>query len=189
LATYCNLLGVGFKVAFPFALLAFSTFVYDTLDVSTRLARYILQELTGWRGLWGGCLATAISLAIPLVFLLAAKEKAYLVAWPIFGTSNQMLASLTLLALSAWLIGSGKRAFYTIAPMLFMLVTTMTALVLQVLPFLKSLGELFGGQMKTEVMISGICGLVLLVLASAAVISAARALLVCPAKRAVDVAS
>ena len=189
LATYCNLLGVGFKVAFPFALLAFSTFVYDTLDVSTRLARYILQELTGWRGLWGGCLATAISLAIPLVFLLAAKEKAYLVAWPIFGTSNQMLASLTLLALSAWLIGSGKRAFYTIAPMLFMLVTTMTALVLQVLPFLKSLGELFGGQMKTEVIISGVCGLVLLVLGSAAVISAARALLVYPAKRAADVVS
>lgn len=178
LARYCNLLGIGFNVAFPFALLAFSTFVYDTLDVSTRLARYILQELTGWRGLWGGCLATAASLAIPLVFLLAAKEKAYLVAWPIFGTSNQMLASLTLLALSAWLIGSGKRAFYTIGPMLFMLATTMTALVLQVLPFLRSLGELFRGQMQTEVIISGVCGLVLLLLGSASVISAARTLLV-----------
>jgi len=189
LATYCGLLGIGFKVAFPFALLAFSTFVYDTLDVSTRLARYILQELTGWRGLWGGCAATAISLAIPLVFLLVAKEKAYLLAWPIFGTSNQMLASLTLLALSGWLIGSGKRAFYTVGPMLFMLATTMTALVLQVLPFVASLGDLFDGQMKTEVLISGICGLVLLALGSVSVISAARALLAYPARRDVDAAS
>ncbi len=189
LATYCGRLGIGFNVAFPFALLAFSTFVYDTLDVSTRLARYILQELTGWRGFWGGCVATAISLVIPLVFLLAAKEKGYLVAWPIFGTSNQMLASLTLLALSAWLIGSGRRAFYTIIPMLFMLVTTMVALVLQVLPFVKSLGPALRGEAKTEVVISGVCGVILLVLGSVTAISAARALLVYPAKRAAGVAS
>jgi carbon starvation protein len=182
LAKYCDLLGISFGVAFPFALLAFSTFVYDTLDVSTRLARYILQELTGWKGLWGGCLATAISLAIPLAFLLAAKEKAYLVAWPIFGTSNQMLASLTLLALSGWLIGSGKRAFYTVGPMLFMFVTTMTALVLQVLPFLKSLGHVFSGEVKLDVLISGLCGLVLLALGSVSVISAAKVLLGRPAR-------
>ena len=108
LASYLGLLGVRFGIAFPFALLAFSTFVYDTLDVSTRLARYIFQELTGWRGWVGGCLATAVSLAAPLVFLLATEEKAYKIAWPIFGTSNQMLASLTLLAISGWLIGLGQ---------------------------------------------------------------------------------
>ena len=185
LATYCGRLGIGFNVAFPFALLAFSTFVYDTLDVSTRLARYILQELTGWRGLWGSCLATMISLAAPLLFLLAAKEKAYLVAWPIFGTSNQMLASLTLLALSGWLIRSGKRAFYTVGPMLFMLVTTMVALVLQVLPFFGSLGDLLDRKpVKTEVIISGVCGLILLALGIISVVSAARALPVNPARRA-----
>ena len=190
LATYLGLLGVGFNVAFPFALLAFSTFVYDTLDVTTRLARYILQELTGWRGLWGGCLATALSLAAPLVFLLAAKEKAYLVAWPIFGTSNQMLASLTLLALSGWLIRSGRRAFYTLGPMLFMLVTTMVALVLQAQPFVAALPDLLGGRaVKPEVIISGVCGLVLLVLGGLAALSAGRALLVLPAQRAADASS
>lgn len=189
LATYCNRLGIAFSVAFPFALLAFSTFVYDTLDVSTRLARYILQELTGWRRLWGGCIATAISLVIPLVFLLATKEKGYLVAWPIFGTSNQMLASLTLLALSAWLIRSGKRAFYTIIPMIFMFVTTMVALVLQTLPFVRSLGLVFRGQVKAEVVISGVCGLILLVLGAVAAISAARALWASPARQVVDAAS
>ena len=191
LASYLGLLGVRFGVAFPFALLAFSTFVYDTLDVSTRLARYIFQELTGWRGWAGGCLATAVSLAAPLVFLLATEEKAYKLAWPIFGTSNQMLASLTLLAISGWLIGSGKRAYYAVAPMVFMLVTTMVALVLQVQPFLTALPGLLRGKttVPTDVIISGVCGAILLVLGGLSALFAGRALLAYSAQRAAKVPS
>jgi carbon starvation protein len=181
LAKYLGLLGIGFNVAFPFALLAFSTFVYDTLDVSTRLARYVLQELTGWQGFIGGCLATLASLGIPLVFLLLTKEKAYLVAWPIFGTSNQMLASLTLLVISVWLVRSGKSAVYTIVPMIFMLVTTVSALILQIKPFVLSFADIMSGKgVKPEVMISGICGVVLLVLGGLSVLTAAKSLLVRP---------
>ncbi len=190
LASYLHLLGIGFNVAFPFALLAFSTFVYDTLDVSTRLARYILQELTGWKGIVGGCVATALSLAAPLAFLLMTKEKAYLVAWPIFGTSNQMLASLTLLALTGWLLRTGRRAFYTVIPMFFMLVTTMVALVLQVMPFVSALPDLLGGkEVKPEVIISGVCGAVLLVLGALSALSAGRVLLTTPAARGLKVPS
>ena len=63
---------LGIPVAFgvSFALMAFTTFVYDTLDVCTRLGRYILQELTGRHdrlGRWG---ATAVTAAVPLFFLL-----------------------------------------------------------------------------------------------------------------------
>jgi carbon starvation protein len=181
LAKYLGLLGIGFNVAFPFALLAFSTFVYDTLDVSTRLARYILQELTGWKGFLGSCLATLLSLAIPLAFLLMTKEKAYLVAWPIFGTSNQMLASLTLLVISVWLIRSGKSAVYTIVPMIFMLVTTVSALVLQIKPFVLSFADIVrGAAVKPEVVISGICGIVLLTLGGLSVLTAAKTMLVRP---------
>ena len=36
--------------AITFGAMAFSTFVFDTLDVTTRLGRYILQELLGWQG-------------------------------------------------------------------------------------------------------------------------------------------
>jgi len=176
LAKYLGLLGVSFGVAFPFALLAFSTFVYDTLDVSTRLARYIFQELTGWRSFLGGCLATLLSLAIPLAFLLLTKEKAYLVAWPIFGTSNQMLASLTLLVISAWLIRNGKSAIYVIVPMLFMLVTTVCAVVLQIKPFVASFAAILA-TVKPEVIISGVCGIVLLALGGLFLFTAARTLL------------
>jgi carbon starvation protein len=178
LSKYLGLLGVGFNVAFPFALLAFSTFVYDTLDVSTRLARYIFQELMGWKSFAGGCAATLISLCLPLAFILLTKEKAYLVAWPIFGTSNQMLASLTLLALSAWLAKSGRRIFYVVIPMIFMMVMTVSALVLQTKPFVKSLPVYFkGGKIQPDVIISGICGIVLLGLCILVMFTYARSLL------------
>ena len=169
LASYLGLLGISFKVAFPFALLAFSTFVYDTLDVSTRLARYIFEEMMSWKSFAGGCAATVISLAIPLVFLLLTEEKSYLVAWPIFGTSNQMLASLTLLALAAWMAKSGKRVFYIVIPMIFMMVMTITALVLQIKPFIENI--LSGVKTKPDDIISGICGIVLLILSCLMIIS------------------
>ena len=49
LAQFASTLGVPTSIAMSFGLLAFATFVYDTLDVATRLARYIFQELTGWQ--------------------------------------------------------------------------------------------------------------------------------------------
>jgi carbon starvation protein len=175
IAKYLGLLGIGFNVAFPFALLAFSTFVYDTLDVSTRLARYILQEITGWRGMFGSWLATLVSLVFPFVFLMLTKEKAYLVAWPIFGTSNQMLASLTLLAISLWLMRLGKSATFVIIPMIFMLATTTTALILQIQPFIAGLQDIFKGTpVKIEVMVSGICGIVLLILGGLSAVAALK---------------
>ena len=165
IARYLGLVGIKFGIAFPFALLAFSTFVYDTLDVCTRLARYIFQELTGLKSRTGGYVAAAASLFLPLVFLLLTKEKAYLVAWPIFGTSNQLLASLTLLAISIWLLKTGKKAAYAVVPMAFMLVVTLWSLVNLTKPLIVSLPAIVrGSAVKIDIVISGVCGLILLLL-------------------------
>ncbi len=59
-----------------FGLMAFTTFVYDTLDVCTRLGRYIIQELTGlhnWVGRW---LGTALTAGVPLYFVLRTSVDA-----------------------------------------------------------------------------------------------------------------
>ena len=162
LANYLKLVGVDFNLALAFALLAFSTFVYDTLDVCTRLARYILQELFGWRSWPGRVAATFITLFLPAAFLMLAREKAYLVAWPIFGTSNQLLASLTLLAVSVWLIKTGRNALFTLIPMAFMLVMTLWSLVLQIAPWFRAL--LAGTPASPDAAISGVCGGVLMIL-------------------------
>lgn len=177
LASYSALFGVGFNFAFVFALLAFSTFVYDTLDVSTRLARYIFQEIMGWRSRWGRLAATFITLLLPFAFLMLTKEKGYLVAWPIFGTSNQLLASLTLLAISVWLIKTGKNGLYTIVPMIFMMVITLWSLILQILPFLNSLVDLLEGKtVKPDILISGVCGVILFVLSIRLILEAINVL-------------
>lgn len=178
IARYLGLVGINFSIAFPFALLVFSTFVYDTLDVSTRLAKYIFQEITGLTGKIGNVVATAASLVLPLVFLLLTKEKAYLVAWPIFGTSNQLLASLTLLVVSIWLLKTGKKAVYAIVPMIFMFVMTMWSLINLIIPFAKSLPAIIRGQsVKIDIAIAGVCGIVFLLLSLLLIKEAVQSLL------------
>jgi carbon starvation protein len=162
LARYLRLVGIDFNIALAFALLAFSTFVYDTLDVCTRLARYILQELFGWQSWRGRVAATLLTLLVPSVFLMLAREKAYLVAWPIFGTSNQLLASLTLLAAAVWLIKTGRNALFALLPMAFMLVMTLWSLLLQIKPFVAAVAS--GAETAPDTAISGVCGIVLLIL-------------------------
>jgi carbon starvation protein len=177
IARYLGLLKIDYHAAFAFALLAFSTFVYDTLDVCTRLARYIFQELTGWKSKTGSFLSAFISLFVPFVFLILTKEKGYLVAWPIFGTSNQLLASLTLLAISVWLIKNGKKPFYTVIPMLFMMIMTIWSLIDMISPFVSSLPVILSGRLSSDILISGICGTVLLVLSLMLLYEAAKSLL------------
>jgi carbon starvation protein len=118
--------------ATTFGAMAFSTFVFDTLDVSTRLGRYIVQELTGWSGRAGALLGTTVTVAVPLVFLWAAGEGAYRYFWVLFGTSNQLLASLSLLGISVWLRSAGRKSLYTWLPMAFVMVVTLWSLALQV---------------------------------------------------------
>jgi carbon starvation protein len=137
LARFANLLGVPMEVAISFGLLAFATFVYDTLDVATRLGRYILQELTGWEGTRGRIGATLATLAFPLFFILTAKEAAYLKFWPIFGASNQLLAALSLLGVSVWLIKTERNPLYALIPMFFVLTMTLWSLGLFIIPWLR----------------------------------------------------
>lgn len=169
IARYLGLAGIDPALALSFALLAFSTFVYDTLDVCTRLARYILQEFAGLKGKAGVVLATTVTLALPLLFLLSTKEKGYLVAWPIFGSSNQLLAALTLLALAVWLKNSGRRAGFVLLPLAIMLVMSLWSLVLLVKPFLT-------GAAGFDSLLAAVFGLVLLVLSFFLLVETGRAL-------------
>ncbi len=123
--------------AATFGAMAFSTFVFDTIDVATRLGRYLLQELTG--GLLGPIFGrdarlagSAITAGLALLVLLSAGEGSWRSFWVLFGTSNQLLACLTLLAVTVWLYRSGRRYWYTLAPMVFLTTVTLTALVVQV---------------------------------------------------------
>ncbi|HSE97123.1 MAG TPA: carbon starvation CstA family protein, partial [Blastocatellia bacterium] len=71
--------------AITFGAMAFSTFVFDTLDVCTRLGRYILQELFGWRTRAGAVMATALTIALPVYFIAVAQEGSWVKFWTLFG--------------------------------------------------------------------------------------------------------
>ena len=109
--------------------MAFSTFVFDTLDVCTRLGRYIVQELFGLEGRISSFVGTIATIAIPFVIALLAPDGSWKEFWSLFGASNQLLAALTLLSITAWLYQARKRIAFTLLPMLFVLVITLWALV------------------------------------------------------------
>ena len=140
--------GVDRDFARTFALLAFATFIFDTLDVATRLGRYIFQELTGWTGRWGGAVATLATLALPAMSVSWTVTDpqghiipAWKVFWTVFGTSNQLLAALTLLTVTVWLRRTGKPWWLTAIPAAFMLVMTLWSLVVLAGPWLAALAQ------------------------------------------------
>jgi carbon starvation protein len=157
-----------------FGAMAFSTFIFDTLDVSTRLGRYILQELTGWSSGAGAFFATLLTATVPLLLLLAAGEGAYSLFWVLFGASNQLLAGLTLLGISVWLHRSGRRNAYTVIPMVFVLVITVWSLVLQFLNAVRLAGGT--GRWLTPSAMNGVVSLLLIALAAVMVVEALKAL-------------
>lgn len=141
LSRFVSRFGLPQTFAKSFALLAFTTFIYDTLDVATRLARYILQELMGWTTHHGKLLATFVTLIIPLLCVSLKMTDAagnvipaWKVFWTIFGTSNQLLAALTLLILSLWFFETGRPWLMTAIPMVFLLVSTLISLVMMMKP-------------------------------------------------------
>jgi carbon starvation protein len=152
--------------AITFGAMAFSTFVFDTLDVSLRLGRYIIQELTGIEGKIGAIVGTISTIAIPFISVLLAPKGSWNEFWTLFGASNQLLAALTLLSITIWLYQSRKRIAFTLLPMLFVLIITIWAL-----------GSLLIGNFQNSSgidvkAINGIAALVLLFLAIFLVLSA-----------------
>ncbi len=135
LSRFVQSVGIPREFARAFTLLAFTTFIYDTLDVATRLTRYLFQELTGWKGVPGSIGATLISLALPLICIsLKVTDPqgnlipAWKLFWTVFGTSNQLLAALTLMILSTWLARAGYPWAMSLIPMVFMLAMTLWTL-------------------------------------------------------------
>jgi carbon starvation protein len=156
--------------AVTFGAMAFSTFVFDTLDVSTRLGRYILQELFGLGGRGPALAATALTCLVPLVLLRGAGPGSYMAFWTLFGTSNQLLASLSLLGVTVWLKRSGRRWWFTALPAAFVMTVTVTSLLLQ------ARAALLAGGASGMALANGVVALVLLALATALLLFALRSL-------------
>jgi carbon starvation protein len=127
-------LGIPHDVAVTFAAVVIISFAATTMDTGVRLQRYIISELGAQYKLsilqnrW---LATSVAvISIGLLALGIDRGAGGMRLWPLFGTTNQLTAGLTLLVITLFLI-SLKRAFWVTAiPMAFLLFMTTWGMIL-----------------------------------------------------------
>ncbi len=127
-ANMLGALGIPLKYGQAIIGVLIASFAGTTLDTATRIQRYVVTELaTDFRikPLQGRYPATAFAVlaAAALAFSKGGGQGALLL-WPLFGTSNQMLAALVLLVATVYLIRKGYRCWPTVVPMLFMILTS-----------------------------------------------------------------
>lgn len=166
-ATFMTALGLDFNLSKEFVALTISAFALTTLDTATRLGRFIFQEMVAPKGeetnpvsafLGNRYIATIVTIAIAWYMSIGS----YLTIWPIFGTANQLLAALALLAVAAWLKRTGKNTLMVTIPMYFMFTVTFC-----------SLGQLIYANFAKNWLIVGI-SIILAVLAVALAVEAFR---------------
>ena len=135
--------GWGIPVGVTSTLLAtmVALFAGTTMDSGVRLQRYIIQE---WGDIYGipifkkGFAATLIAVTSCLLLAFGAggaSGSGGLTIWPLFGSTNQILAGMTLLVISVMLIKMGRPAKYTMLPMIFVLFTSCWAAIIKLMEF------------------------------------------------------
>ena len=117
------------------------SFAATTLDTSVRLMRYILNELGEEyhiKPLTKVHVSTLVAVGASAALVLLPEgprgigSGGYLL-WPLFGTSNQLLAGISLLLVTIWLKRQGRPIIYTLVPMVFLMVMTLWAMTEQVI--------------------------------------------------------
>ncbi|WP_160153539.1 carbon starvation protein A [Microbulbifer sp. ALW1] len=135
--------GVGIDSAISGTMLTVmaALFAGTTMDTGLRLQRYIFQEFGEIYNLrWLGKPLPATLMAVSSCLLLAfgaggADGSGGLLIWPLFGTTNQLLAGLTLLVITLMLVRLKRPYWVTLIPLVFLLLMTLAALLIQLNEF------------------------------------------------------
>lgn len=140
-ASFLQTIGLPFNLVFTLINLAVSAFALTSLDSVARVGRLSFQELfldasiddenmEPWRKvLTNKYFSTILTLA--LAYLLA--KAGYANIWPLFGSANQLLSALALIAVAVYLKRTNRKGWMLWAPMVFMLAVTLTALVQKII--------------------------------------------------------
>jgi carbon starvation protein len=139
-STFLGALGFSQPIANTFVAVMVVSFALTSLDSATRLLRYNIAEMgetLGIQLLRNRVIASGVAVAAIWFFAFyeVGDEFAGLVLWQLFGTTNQLLAGLALLAITIYLLRRGKPLVYTLVPMLFILISTLTAMVSNLIEF------------------------------------------------------
>jgi carbon starvation protein len=130
-----------YKTIYALLTLAVSVFALTSLDSATRLSRFMFTELFLKEGeaTYKDAKGVRKFLAHPLVGTLFMVVVGCVLGglklsaiWGLFGAANQLLAGIALMAVAAWLGNVGKNNKMFFIPMIFMLVATITSLIITV---------------------------------------------------------
>ena len=133
-ALFVSRLGIPMEVAQAFIALVAVSFALTTVDSGTRLLRYNIGEIGNSFGVpqlgnrYLGSLI-AVGLIAFFAFFQVNGQSAGLALWALFGSTNQVMAALTLLTVTVYLRQKGSNYWYTLLPMVFMMCVTVTAMV------------------------------------------------------------
>jgi carbon starvation protein len=138
-----SLPGITLVLGSFFGMIMLNAFVLTTLDTGTRLGRFITTELMGKKvpALNNRWIA---SLFVLVFAVLLGGTEGYKVIWPVFGASNQLVAALALIVVSSYLVGTKRPKKFTVYPAIFMLLTTLGALIYQGYYFFRAKRYLLG---------------------------------------------
>jgi carbon starvation protein len=125
-------LSVTAATATNFVALAVAAFALTSLDTATRLGRYTFQEFFEISGskeqsflVKNRFAATAVTVLFGAALTFSGQTMAI---WPVFGSANQLLAALALLAITVWVANLKENYLFVLIPMIFMFSVTLTAL-------------------------------------------------------------
>lgn len=129
--TLFNGLGISTVYGTVFGILLLEGFLVTTIDTIVRLTRYLFEEL--WVTLIDApppmLKSKLFNTLIPVCAMAyLGFTNAYASIWPIFGSANQLLAALTLTAVTAWLVQKARSFWFAAIPAMFMCITTITSL-------------------------------------------------------------
>ncbi|MBI1802171.1 MAG: carbon starvation protein A [Chloroflexi bacterium] len=118
----------GLDAAFGQAV-GFAAFVIIVLTVVQLLFRVMRVTLAEWLGeqmpvLRNVHVSTIVGMALTLLLVISGT---WVYLWQLFGASNQLLAALSLLIVTLWLVSTKRNAAFAGIPMVFMYVTTMAS--------------------------------------------------------------
>ena len=121
---------LSFTFASMIAVLALNTFVLTTLDSAVRITRFIVQESVGQKIVLFKNKYICTVLVVFFSYLIGSTD-GWQKIWPIFGATNQLIAAVALFVIATWLMAMGKPTKFALYPAIFMIVTTIGALVWQ----------------------------------------------------------
>ena len=181
IANFLATIGLPWDLSFTLINLAVSAFALTSLDSVARIGRLSLQELFAdeqadpamQSPLTKLMTNTYFSTALTLVLAIVLARIGYAQIWPLFGSANQLLSVLALVACAVFLKKTKRKSKMLYIPMVFMMAVTFTALSMTIIGLG---GQLFAGTLSLGLGLQLVFAILLLALGVVVAVQGLRAL-------------